>query len=403
MLLAQIGSIVGYATYPSALENIKAEWLLSNFQSGLIASAFFFGYICVVPLATTLTDRMDARRVYMVGAAMSTLGLLGVGLWASGFVSAMACLILVGAGVSATYMPGLKLLSDRVKQGELTRHISFYTAFFGVGTALSYFSSGLVIQFYGWRAAFLLMSMGPVLSFLMVYFALDALPGEKGWRQVKLAIADIFPVVRWKEVMKSENAFSYMLGYAAHSLELFATRSWMVSYLVFCAAVSGQAHFLPVAAPILVALINLAGVPASILGNEMALKFGRRRWVIFVMLGSATCGLLVGLAPGWHWVPVILLTLLHSLFIMADSATLTAGLVVSVPQESKGVALGLHSLLGFGGGLLGPALFGAALDVSAPFNQQQPSWLLAYAVIVSFSVIFVITKPFNKGRQDGNL
>ena len=402
MLLAQIGSIVGYATYPSALENIKAEWLLSNFQSGLIASAFFFGYISIVPLATTLTDRMDARRVYMLGAMTSTIGLLGVGLWATGFYSAIACLILVGAGVSATYMPGLKILSDRVKQGELTRHISFYTAFFGVGTALSYLSSGLVIQFYGWRSAFLLMSGGPLISFLIVYFALDALPGEKGWRQLKFSLADIFPVARWKQVMKSDNALSYMLGYAAHSLELFATRSWMVSYLVFCSTISGEANFLPIAAPILVALINLAGVPASILGNEMALKLGRRRWVVMVMLGSALCGLMVGVAPGWHWIPVILLTLLHSLFIMADSATLTAGLVVSVPQEMKGVALGLHSLLGFGGGLLGPALFGAALDFSASFNQHQPSWLLAYATIVSFSVIFVITKPF-KGNQHGNL
>ncbi len=39
-----------------------------------------------------------------------------------------------GAGLAGTYMPGLKILSDRIQSGELTRHIAFYTAFFGIGT-----------------------------------------------------------------------------------------------------------------------------------------------------------------------------------------------------------------------------------------------------------------------------
>lgn len=405
MLLAQIGSIVGFATYPSALVEIKQEWLLSNFESGLIASSFFFGYILIVPLATTLTDRIDARRIYIAGTIASMLGSLGMSFFATGFFSALACLIFNGAGVSATYMPGLKILSDRVKQGELTRHISFYTAFFGVGTALSYFSSGLMIHHFGWRAAFLLAALGPCIALLIVLFCVRAIDGEGGWLTLKFRLADIFPVGRWRRVMQTENALSYMLGYAAHSLELFATRSWMVTYFVFCATVANDPLFFPVAATTLVALINLAGVPASIFGNEMALRFGRQRWIIWVMLASSVIGVLVGWAPGLPWYAIVILVLLHSLCVMADSATLTAGLVISVPQEIKGVALGLHSLLGFGGGLIGPALFGAALDVSTleSSGNHQPSWLIAYLSIVSFSVLFTLFKPFKKRRQDGNL
>lgn len=402
MLLAQIGSIVGFATYPSALVQIKNEWLLSNFESGLIASSFFFGYILVVPLATTLTDRIDARRIYIAGTMASILGLLGMSFLSVGFFSAMACLILSGAGVSATYMPGLKILSDRVNQGELTRHISFYTAFFGVGTALSYFSSGVMINTFGWRAAFLVAAFGPFIALLIVLFFVKARHGEGGWLTLQFRLADIFPVGRWKRVMQTENAMSYMLGYAAHSLELFATRSWMVTYFIFCATVANDPTFFPIAATTLVAMINLAGVPASIVGNEMALRVGRQRWIIWVMLSSALFGALVGWVPGHSWGIIVLLVLIHSLCIMADSATLTAGLVISVPQEIKGVALGLHSLLGFAGGLIGPAIFGAALDVSS-MEGGQPSWLIAYLSIVSFSVLFVLLKPFRKRRQDGDL
>jgi MFS family permease len=63
MLLAQTGALLGFACYAVVLTVLQEEWHLSNLQSGLIASAFFFGYMLAVPLATALTDRVDARKV----------------------------------------------------------------------------------------------------------------------------------------------------------------------------------------------------------------------------------------------------------------------------------------------------------------------------------------------------
>ena len=47
---------------------------------------------------------------------------------------------------------------------------------------------------------------------------------------------------------------------------------------------------------------------------------------------------------------VLVLLVLHALLVMADSGTLTAGLVGTVPAELRGAALGLYSLAGFAGG-----------------------------------------------------
>jgi len=44
---------------------------------------------------------------------------------------------LLGVGIAGTYMPGLRLLSDHVTGPKQSRSIAFYTASFGVGTALS--------------------------------------------------------------------------------------------------------------------------------------------------------------------------------------------------------------------------------------------------------------------------
>ena len=137
MLTAQILTLLGFAAYPVALVGIQKEWLISNFQSGVIASAFFLGYVLVVPLATSLTDRLDAKIVYMIGGALTSLGLFCFGMLADKYVEACLCMAINGAGFAASYMPGLKIISDRLDAVELSRPIAFYTAFFGVGTGFS--------------------------------------------------------------------------------------------------------------------------------------------------------------------------------------------------------------------------------------------------------------------------
>jgi MFS family permease len=127
-------------------------------------------------------------------------------------------------------------------------------------------------------------------------------------------------------------------------------------------------------------VVNLCAVPASILGNEMAMRIGRRRWVLIVMASSGACGVLLAVSAPWHWGLVLALLVAHSMLVMADSGTLTAGLVASAPAELRGAAMGLYSLVGFGGGMLGPVLFGAALD-AAGGAQGVGAWMAGYLAI----------------------
>ena len=62
------------------------------------------------------------------------------------------------------------------------------------------------------------------------------------------------------------------------------------------------------------------------------------------------------------------------------SLHLTAGLVATVPSELRGAALGLYSLAGFAGGMVGPTIFGFALDLGGD-KQSVLSWALGYAAI----------------------
>jgi MFS family permease len=189
----------------------------------------------------------------------------------------------------------------------------------------------------------------------------------------------LFPLAAWRKVLANRAAAGYMLGYGVHCLELFGSRAWMVAFLGFAAGV-GAAGGAPWSATAIAAFVNAAAVPASILGNEMALRIGRRPWILMVMSGSSLAGIALAFSAPLHWAIVMAILVAYAMLVMAESATLTAGLVAAAPPELKGAAMGLYSLIGFGGGMLGPTVFGAALDVAGG-QGSNAAWICGYAAI----------------------
>lgn len=367
--------MLGFSTYAALLPELRDAWRLSNAEAGVIGGMFFAGYVATVSYWTALTDRVDARKVYLAGGVIAAAASVGFGLGAGGFASAVFFQVLLGVGLAATYMPGLRLLSDRISGPGQSRSIATYTSFFGIGTALSLAAAGFIASSAGWRMAFVAAAAGPVVSGLLVFLLLDSMPVSAPRRTT----TPLFPFAAWREVLRNRATAGYTAGYMAHCLELFGSRGWMVAFLAFSASLHAGDSF-PWQLPAIAAVINLLAVPASIFGNELALRIGRRRWILLVMAASGSCGMLVGLAAPWHWALVLALLVVYSMLVMAESGTLTAGLVAAAPAELRGAAMGLYSVLGFGGGLLGPVVFGVALDAAG--GAASPlAWVVAYAAI----------------------
>ena len=119
--------MLGFSSYAVTLLELKALWSLSNTVAGFIASGFFLGYMACVSMWNAMTDRRDARQVYVAGGLVTACGSLGFAALADGPVSAFLFQLLLGAGVSATYMPGLRILSERLSGRTQARFVSFYT------------------------------------------------------------------------------------------------------------------------------------------------------------------------------------------------------------------------------------------------------------------------------------
>src|SRR5207247_7208869 len=109
----------------------------------------------------------DARLILLVGSAATGLATLSFALFAQGLWSATAIWGLAGIGFAGAYMPGLKALTDRLPPGDASRSITLYTSSFSFGVGLSFLVAQLVAESLGWRTAFLVTAIGPMVMLLV--------------------------------------------------------------------------------------------------------------------------------------------------------------------------------------------------------------------------------------------
>jgi MFS family permease len=380
LCLAEALSMTGFAAYPAFLPALRGEWGMSGAAAGFVGGAFFCGYMLAVPLLSGITDRIDARGVFAASCLLAAAGTAGFALLAHDMASGALFQALAGAGLAGSYMPGLKALTDRVAGPRQARFIAFYTSTFGIGTSASLLLAGWLGALLAWRWTFALLALGPLLAAPLVLLALRAQAPHGGGH------ARWWP--RFGPVLAQAETRRYVLGYALHCWELFGLRSWMVAFVVFAYAATPLPRP-PLGATEAAALINLLGLPASILGNEAAGRIGRTRWIAATMTAS---GLLCWLAAGaaaWSWWLMLAMLAFYFVAVMADSAALTAGLVQATPLAQRGAAMAVYSFLGFGAGFVAPLVFGATLD-AAGGNASTTAWVLAFGTLGTGGVLWAL-------------
>jgi predicted MFS family arabinose efflux permease len=370
MCIGQVGNLLPHVTLSANLaQHLMPAWGLSAAEGGLMASGYAFGYMLAVPVLTTLTDRIDARLVLLCGSILSGLATAAFGIFAQGFWTATAIWSLTGLGFAGAYMPGLKALTDRLPAGDTSRAVTLYTSSFSVGVGVSFLLAQVVAERWGWRTAFVVTGLGPAAMVIACLLIGGRRPAPKPGRLLNFA-----------PVFANREALGYIFGYGTHCFELYGIRTWLVGFWTFVVAHQGAPSWLnPIVLSFCFAVISM---PASILGNEAALKFGRHRAITVVMILSACVALVIGFnasAPAWV---LALLLIIYGLTVPADSGALTAGMSAAAASEHRGATLALHSTVGFGLSALGAWGTGAALD-AAGGPMSANGWLLAFIVLAA--------------------
>ena len=384
---AGILALLSFALWPVFLTKLGNEWGLRNAEIGWISGAYFVGYLLATPVLVGLTDRIDAKLIFLSGCCFSVTGCVLFALFAHGFWSAALTWALVGAGLAGTYMPGLQILNARLDETARLRAVPWYTACFGIGTGGSFALMGSLLDRANAPMAALLSAASAALAMLLVMVLVrperPVLP-EGGKRRHPLDLRPAF---------KKPVALGYILAYGAHTYELFAYRTWSFAILVFLAGASeGTIGLATITA--IVSLITLTGMFSSLVGAALCLRFGRHRVITFIGGGAAAMSLVVAVSLGSYFWAVVLALWVYNAFIMLDSGALTTGTVEAGNQHDRGALLAVHSMIGFGGGALGGPVIGYVLDYNGGANVVD-AWGYALPAMGAGSVlVFMIQYYF---------
>jgi len=376
LCVAEILAMSSFASFPALTPFFFEHWALTGTDAGWINGMFFFGFMLIGPLSTSFTDRVDARNVFLTGCFLAGIGTYGFAFHADDFWSTLPWRFISGAGLGCTYMPGLKLLTDRLPQGDQSRSIAFYTACFSCGSAVSFLAVGQIFLWLDWKSALAAIIVGPPLAIAIILFCTKPLKSanKRAWSQ----IMNYAPVVRNRFTM------GYILGYVVHTWELVAMRSFMLAFLAYSHTLTNAPAWMDVSA--ITAFAVFLGLPSSVLGNELSLKIGRRRSITIIMILSFIVSCFIGFTAELPFAFVIAVASLYGITITADSSSLTAGAVGSSPLDLRGATMAVHSFLGFTGGMLGPVVAGMVLD-SAGGPTATLGWGLMFASVGAVTLL----------------
>jgi MFS family permease len=376
---AQLGAFSVAALIPALIP----AWSLSNTEAGWISGIYYAAYTLVVPLLSSLTDRVDPKRIYLGSVALTALAFAGFAWIATGFWAALVFRALMGVGWAGSYMPGLKALSDLAEGPQQSRAVAAHAAAVGVSGALSFGVAGAVNAWLGWQWALVPGALGAALAFVLVLVGLPARPPRPS-TAARGALLDFRPILR------NRSALAYSLAYCVHTWEMSALRAWVVTFLTFAAAQGGGA-WTPLAPATVASVMGLLGVWASVWGNELAIRFGRRRFILGTMLASAAMAGVVGFSAALPYAGAAAIVLVYAMLIWS----LTAGSAGSAAPGRRGATLAVHSTLGYAGGFLGPLALGVTLDLFG--GASVVGWGLAFGhvtvALVLGALVFVWLRP----------
>jgi hypothetical protein len=190
----------------------------------------------------------------------------------------------------------------------------------------------------------------------------------------------------------------YILGYGAHCFELYGIRTWLVAFWTFVAARhAGSTVFGPVTVSV---VFSLLAMPASILGNEAALHFGRHRALTVLMVVSAALALAIGLSVNAPPALLLILLLAYAFSVPADSGALTSGMTMSATLANKGATMALHTTVGFGLSAFGAWGAGIMLDLAGGPDSAS-AWLAVFCLLCGSILLGPVALWWSRARAAG--
>lgn len=185
------------------------EFGISGAVLGVLASAYFYPYAAMQLPVGLLTDSLGPRRTVTTFLLLACLGTVLFGLSPSISVAILAR-VLVGLGVSALFVPTLKILAEWFRPREFATMTGVLMAVGGIGWLSAATPLALLVEGLGWRMAFVVIAAVTLAVAVLVALLVRDRPEDMGWPPMADAPRTVDQAVGLREGVRkvlSERAF----------------------------------------------------------------------------------------------------------------------------------------------------------------------------------------------------
>ncbi|HVA94798.1 MAG TPA: MFS transporter [Candidatus Dormibacteraeota bacterium] len=391
LFLTWLMSYIDRGLMPMAIPLIGQEFHLSPTVMGVVLSAFFIGYGTMQIPGGIIADKFGPRKTITMGIASWSIFSLLTGT-ASSLTSLIWIRILFGLGEGMHPPAAFKALSAWFNSKERARANGFVMSSNTIGPMIAPILFATLMGAYGWRKAFVLVSIPGFLITLAVYWYLRDTPaehpkmtadelaeiGKDEWTQEKIPFAAL---VKYKALWKL--FFIYMTW----DVTWWGFQAWLPSYLLkvrgFTLVKTGVLAALPFAA-------GFIGLMASSYISDWTGK--RKATLISVLLGNAFFMLLTAKA-GSATTAVIFLTA-TGFFLPAIQGPFWSLSMDLLPSRVMGYSSGFINTGGQIAGVGAPIIIGALIQWTGHYDAG----FIFMAISAGLSALLVATISAPKAR-----
>jgi MFS family permease len=360
-----------FMTVAAVIPLITLEWQLSAAAAGGIVSAFTLCYASSVFGFAWAADHFGAKRMVVVSAIAAALSSALFGFTAQGWWSATVTYGLIGFAQGGVYTPLVMLLSDEVEPARRGKVMGWLIASTSFGYAVSLGVAALGVALGGWKAAFLITGLLPVLGAALLIASLAPFANRIHPRTRGVRVRD--------EIVTNRESRLLTAGYVGHSWELLGMWAWIPAFLAAGFALKGAAATgATISGAYLAGALHMVGAVAAFTMGRLSDRTGRRPVLVVLAAAGAAASFVLGWLIHAPSIVLVPLALAYAFVTLGDSPVLTTAISEVVRPGYLGAVLAWRGFAGFGAGAAAPVAVGFVLDQTR-MHGPVVSWGLAFA------------------------
>jgi predicted MFS family arabinose efflux permease len=211
------------AVIAAVVKPMKDSLELSNFEAGMLNSAFLIGYFVASPLFGARADRATRKRMIALGVVVWSLATVASGL-ATGFWTMLAARVVVGIGEASYAVLAPTIIDDLTPPEGKGKALAVFFLAIPLGYAMGYILGGTISTHWGWREAFFVAG-GPGVVLAFACLAIEE-PARK------LADAKARMIDGLREIAQIPLFRRVVLGYCAYTAAVGAFSYWAPNFLL---------------------------------------------------------------------------------------------------------------------------------------------------------------------------